>query len=593
MPQGKHSQWIDLPLALDWELMQPAHTASSIASYRASVQVSADSLVLQTQTIKQRLFNLLPYKTGESVRLQSRPGLVATSGFNKSATVTNPRGIFYSATLKILVEFWNTILYTWTAANTYASTSAMGAATDGPGGVCQGFDSAGNSYIFASTKTKSVSISSSGVHTVISDADFPTNVVPTPVYLDSYVFIPQFETRKIYNSGVGDQTSWQASTFIDAEEASGDVTALAIHHKHVTAFCRERIEFFQDAAIPSPNSPLMRVAERKILIGCPNRATLATNGDIIYFLGQTGRGGDIGIYKLEDFKVKKISNPSIDSMMILYGGVARNFGTSQSWSLSSGVDSSTFATGYMIEFHGKLRYCLVCNGGYAQANDQVPAWVYDDDLNLWIEIGNVTNSAPSTYVIGGWTYPYGTVVRTSDASTYAYLYLLQHVYGGTNGTEINGFSDASFNTEIALTTGGGASAGNGTNMLLQIDFPPNMLGMAGWKQVGGVVLDIHWPLGLATSSLGVVDLARLRSEFRVINRPLSNGNYSAVLNTGNKLNLKTVEYIPSNEEQQQVFIRSFGIYKTPTTTLMYAPNTTAGPLHIYGVKIRVTPHEEL
>jgi len=100
------------------------------------------------------------------------------------------------------------------------------------------------------------------------------------------VFVAKGGTRSIYNSAVGDQTSWAASTFINTEESAGLIVGLARHHKYLVALCEDHIEFFQDAAIPAPNSPLQRVTELTVQIGCVNRATICQYGDVVYFAGR-------------------------------------------------------------------------------------------------------------------------------------------------------------------------------------------------------------------------------------------------------------------------------------------------------------------
>ncbi|MCI0552830.1 MAG: hypothetical protein L0287_17915, partial [Anaerolineae bacterium] len=342
--QYKLSKWVDLPLLLDWTLFNNSFgtaTGGTPAThiYDGASQDSTPDMMLTAgeTTPYQRLVNWLPATEANGrIRLRKREQADTPSGFNKGVSVASPRGIFWINNLRRLVELWTSTLYLQTADDTYTTQTGFGDVADGPGGFCEGLLTAGTAFAFVSTTDQSVTIDATPTITVINDTDFPAAVIPMPVFLDGYVFIASDvagNRRRIYNSVVGTPTSWTATGFTEAEEGSGSIAALVRHHRSVVALCRDRIEFFKNGAIPAPNSPLVRESEHTQYVGCVNRATVATFGNITYFVGRDNRGR-LGVYKLEEYKLTKVSNPSIDLIMRLYGGVNLNFDDGQSFDMN-------------------------------------------------------------------------------------------------------------------------------------------------------------------------------------------------------------------------------------------------------------------
>jgi len=475
------TQWVDMPLLLDWEL-DWRDESMLVNAYLASAQSLGD-YSLDSSTIRQRLVNLLPQKHDNHITLKQRNTLTtADLLFNKSATVSNPRGIFWSNTIARLLEIWNTVLYVWSANDTYTTVTAMGAATDGPGGFTEGINSAGTAYCFVSTVTKSVIVTTAS-NTTVSDADFPASIIPMPVFLDTYIFVAQQGTRSIYNCAVGDPTAWAASTFINTEEYGGNIVGLARLGTHLVALCENSIEFFRDAGIAAPNSPLVRVAELTSRVGCVNRATIVTHENTIYFAGKDSAGG-MGIFKIDERgQIKKISNPSVSFIVSQSADNNGVRGVISTWSVT--LASTRPAVAYMIPFHGKWYYSYHCNFGTSSSSASAvqTSFVYDSELNIWLEImASHRNAGASRTIAGGWPFPFGTYILSSALSSDR-SFMMQSAYGGTADNDLAKLGTTD-DYETADDTGGPSAAVTTARNIIQ--WPLTSFGIAGRKNLQGI-----------------------------------------------------------------------------------------------------------
>jgi hypothetical protein len=144
------------------------------------------------------------------------------------------------------------------------------------------------------------------------------------VFLDGYLFACSHPNstyaQRIYNSSIGDPTVWNASTdFLDAEQFADPIVGIAKHHNHLVAFSTNSIEFFYNAG-NEVGSPLQRQVSYSIGMGsyyheefvvCPR----VEIGNVIYFVGMRS-GNCTGIYKLENFKLEKVSDDWMDVLFM-------------------------------------------------------------------------------------------------------------------------------------------------------------------------------------------------------------------------------------------------------------------------------------
>jgi len=351
-----------------------------------------------------------------------KPASVTTFSKSVAPTGDTPRGIFWANDIARLIEVWSDDIY---VDGTKGTGTMVDTASAGPCGFAEGRDTDGTAYCFVASRTKSVYVNSAGTVTAITDSDYPANVVPTPVVLDSYVFIPQESTNKIYNSSPGDKTVWQASTYMVMEQEGDNVVGLAKHHNMLVAFGTRHTEFFRDAGIASPNSPLLRVTEYTRKIGCVNRASIVTFDDVTFFIG-IDESGIIGVYKLEDFRIEKISTPTIDQQLRNAAGSNKKIGVlTTDWvDYATATPGSGSTTAMVLESFGRPLY-IINRGGASSlgATSQYdPALVYDTKFKLWyMWSGRHYYTAGGAYVWGAWSFPFMTSVKSSALSqTYQY-----------------------------------------------------------------------------------------------------------------------------------------------------------------------------
>ena len=145
------------------------------------------------------------------------------------------------------------------------------------------------------------------------------------VFLDGYLFAAGANQR-IYNSTIGNPKEWLiGANFLDAEMDRDPLLTLAKHHNHIVGFGSDTIEFFYNNAneIGSPLQRQVAYASREVglfshlAVGTGFGAdtqpdnSLVEIGEVIYFIGSND-GICQGLYKIENFKVTKVSDHSLD-----------------------------------------------------------------------------------------------------------------------------------------------------------------------------------------------------------------------------------------------------------------------------------------
>lgn len=205
-----------------------------------------------------------------------------------------------------------------------------------------------------------------------------SGIQSTVVTLDNYAFVLAVNStsaQRIYNSVVGNPTtSWATSTdFIDAEMFSDPVQAIAKHHNHLVVFGIQSTEFFYDNA-NQYGSPLSRNASYAQRIGIKvlnnNVKPYITVGDDIYFVGTEEE--NVGIYKLSDFKITKVSNAYIDALL-------------------NGLVSQTTPTINNITLVNNFSHLSVVL--FMTVNGATKNYVFNTEENIWVEWGFYTEDS--------------------------------------------------------------------------------------------------------------------------------------------------------------------------------------------------------
>jgi len=227
----------------------------------------------------------------------------------------------------------------------------------------------GASTMFFCDGVKGYVIDTDGIITEITDVDFPTPHVPTPVFIDGYVCIPRYDSADIYNCDLDDPLSWTASNFITSELFPDNLVSLARQNNQIVAFGSTGTEFFYDAANPT-GTPFAKNSGAFLQIGSCSPYCIGQNERYCFFIGQSQSGGR-SVWKLDGFSPEQVSTDSIDRILDAEGADI--------------VD----ATGYLIRLAGHF-FFVICL--------QARTFVYDIDLKVWHEW---STSKSIAYATGG------------------------------------------------------------------------------------------------------------------------------------------------------------------------------------------------
>lgn len=247
--------------------------------------------------------------------------------------------------------------------------------------------------------------------------------LPDIVFLDGYLFLlGGTNGQRIYNSTLGTPTTWNTSTdFLDAESFGDSVVGMMRHHNHLVVWGTHSMEFFYNSG-NELGSPLSRQANYVQSIGgffdFSHRTSKCAINDTIYFAG--GRGGHyLGIYRLSQFKVEKISPDWLDEACTrgtTASGLERNYGYAPT------IRPFKFGTKDGI---------LVTAGNASSTLNE--AYFYDPSTGMWsiiTQLGDYRN-----YVIGD--TPLGTILMPGqldiDNVSANHLYVIANNFYGDLG----------------------------------------------------------------------------------------------------------------------------------------------------------------
>jgi len=138
------------------------------------------------------------------------------------------------------------------------------------------------------------------------------DTVPGVVFLDGYFFVMTTDAV-IYNSALGDGTSWNALDFISAQMEPGDGKAIAKSANYIIAFKDWSTEFFYDAA-NAVGSPLSPVQNGFTLIGCANGNSVTNLDSMLFWVSQTRQKGR-SVHMMVGTNQTLISDPNIERIL--------------------------------------------------------------------------------------------------------------------------------------------------------------------------------------------------------------------------------------------------------------------------------------
>ncbi len=200
----------------------------------------------------------------------------------------------------------------------------------------------------------------------ITDPDYPASTVFGVVYLDGYIFVMN-TLGQIFNSDLAAPTSWSALSFISANAEADAAVALVRQLNYVVAFKAYSTEFFYDAG-NATGSPLSKVLNALLEIGCASAGSIAFSDNTVYFMANSRQKGR-SIMKMEGYTPKYISNQYIDRIL--------------------NADTLSEVYAFVVKTNGHFFYVLtLVNSGITL--------VLDEATNEWHRWSHMTDVSPAT-----------------------------------------------------------------------------------------------------------------------------------------------------------------------------------------------------
>ena len=152
-------------------------------------------------------------------------------------------------------------------------------------------------------------LGSNGVLTPVLNAGPAGPYVSGAVFLDNYIFVGTTDNR-IYNSNLGDPTSWSALSYLSFEQTTDTLVAITKHLNYLVAFGSSSTQFFYDVG-NAVGSPLGLAASYTSEIGCANGDSVVATSNTVLWIGKTKTYGKC-VYIMDGVSPIKVSTPSVD-----------------------------------------------------------------------------------------------------------------------------------------------------------------------------------------------------------------------------------------------------------------------------------------
>lgn len=317
------------------------------------------------------------------LEVRPRGALDTSSVYTGTTANTFSRGIFYwDKTDRTYTVFADLLDYVQPFFSPQVNLTSLftSGSTYNYGHFTEYFD--GSAYFLATKKTfptsKAYIIDTANVLAEIVDVDYPNaTAIGAFVSVDGYLFV-MTNTGRIYNSDLGAPLSWTSTNFLTASISPDKGRGLAKYKNQVVAFGNNSVEFFFNAANPT-GSPLARTEQAVITgVGCIDAKTIVEIQDTIYWVSGGGNVSN-GVYKLENFRPKKISNDAIDQTISHLA-----------------LNNENFYAG-KLTIMGQERYFFSVADYIIYG---IPTLIYFEELDLWIP-WTTRGTDGNTYQFGG------------------------------------------------------------------------------------------------------------------------------------------------------------------------------------------------
>jgi len=165
-----------------------------------------------------------------------------------------------------------------------------------------------DTYLFFQNKVNRYLYNQSG--SSVSMTTLPSGpYVSGVVYLDNYLFIGTSNNR-IYNSNVGDPTTWDALNYISFEQTTDTLVGIAKHLNYLIAFGAVSTQFYYDAANPT-GSPLAVASTYTSEIGCASGDSIVATSNTVLWIGAT-KTNSRSVYLMDGVSPIRVSTSSVD-----------------------------------------------------------------------------------------------------------------------------------------------------------------------------------------------------------------------------------------------------------------------------------------
>lgn len=298
------------------------------------------------------------------VAVKKRSGLTTTVyDFTKADVSDIIRGTFYDVDQNAF--YWATKDKVYVCRPDVSASSVLVttlATSAGYVGFCSFMQGSGTRFVIFSDGTDLwVDNYAITTCTKVVDADMPTPHEPCPIYIDGYVLLIATNTSDIYTCDNDDPFTWTAGEFISAEISSDAGVKLVKAKNYIVCLGKNSIEYFYDAG-NATGSPLSRNDSPFRTVGYITG--LCTIGDDVFFVGKDGPG-NLGVYKLNSFKVERVSNSVVDRTLQTYLGT-----------LNEKAGVQLLRDGYCVSVDGHTYYVILA---------YQTTWAYDIDTHFWYE----------------------------------------------------------------------------------------------------------------------------------------------------------------------------------------------------------------
>lgn len=200
----------------------------------------------------------------------------------------------------------------------------------------------------------------------ITSPNFPSPHIPSPIFMDGYIFLAGASSQAIFNSTLNDPNTWPSDGFIDAEMYPDNVVQLAKQQNYIVAIGSDSVEFLYDNA-NATGSPLQRNAPAVAQIGCPAPLTVCQTEDQLIMVGTTQAGGRT-VWQIKGFQPAQIASEPVREALDEEG------------------DNIINATAMTVQCAGHKWYILNLEIGGR-------TFVYDFEEQMWHEWSTTTGQA--------------------------------------------------------------------------------------------------------------------------------------------------------------------------------------------------------